>query len=484
MNKESLVKSRRFKYGISAIVFTCVFVAAIIAINVIFTALAGSYMWYADMTKEQLYELSDAAKALVTGIERTNIKIIFCAPADQLDENYYQKLVHTVALNFAKEFDFIDVEYIDIITNPSSARPYMTTEASKIKTTNVIITSGSDFRLFAIEAFYTFAESDNSVFAFNAEKKIIAAILQMQGDRPICYFTTGHGENIDNSELWSLFEEAGYDTRKIDLDFEDIDDSAKIVIINGPKYDFGGMNSDVNQIKKIDYFIDNFGSLMLFIDPSAQDMPELEELLSEWGIGFGNALIKDYSNSVSVDGTALVSVYPVEGSGSSLHTNLRAMENAPKTIMRNCRPIEILWENYDSRNVSPVLSSTENAVAVNTKTGEEQEGPFNLMALSVEMRYIDNEPIYTYVIVSGTSQFADTSYLQTNTYGNKDIMYSLMKALGKENVPIDIDFKVFEDLALDITTAEATRTTILYTVGLPIIVAAIGIVVWARRRHL
>ena len=40
-----------------------------------------------------------------------------------------------------------------------------------------------------------------------------------------------------------------------------------------------------------------------------------------------------------------------------------------------------------------------NAVAVNTKTGEEQEGPFNLMALSFEMRYIDNEPIHTYVLV-------------------------------------------------------------------------------------
>ena len=63
-------------------------------------------------------------------------------------------------------------------------------------------------------------------------------------------------------------------------------------------------------------------------------------------------------------------------------------------------------------------------------------------------------------------------------------MYSLMKALGREKVPVDLDFKTFDDNSLDITTAESTRWTIIYTLLLPVAVAICGIVVFVMRRHL
>ena len=249
------------------------------------------------MTATKLYELSEEMIDFMDGVVDTKISIIFCEPFDKLEENVYQKIVYTTALNLQNRYDWIDVSYIDIITDPGSVKPYKTTEASRIKTTNVIITNGSDFRVFAIEAFYTFAQSDNSVFAYNGEYKIVSAILQMEGEHPIAYFTTGHSETVDNSALWALFEEAGFDTRSIDLVKEDIDPAAKIVIINGPLYDFGGYKDDVNEIAKLDRFVDDRGSLMVFVDPETQELPELEEYLSEWGIKFGRAVIRDYSNA-------------------------------------------------------------------------------------------------------------------------------------------------------------------------------------------
>ncbi|MFA6948460.1 MAG: hypothetical protein WCQ72_05720, partial [Eubacteriales bacterium] len=107
-----------------------------------------------------------------------------------------------------------------------------------------------------------------------------------------------------------------------------------------------------------------------------------------------------------------------------------------------------------------------------------------LLAISTELRYVDNEEMYTYVMLGGSSEFAATTYLQSNAYGNKDILYSMMKALGREKVPVNLDFKVFEDKTLDLTTAEATRWTIVYTLVLPAIFAAAGVVVFIRRRHL
>lgn len=481
--KQSFVKSKRFKYGTSAIVFTVVFVAAVIVINAIFTAFCNKYTWYADMTTSNLYEVSPEMQAFMDGVTDTDIDIIFCQPFDQLEENSYQKLVYTTATNLANMYDWVHVDYIDIITDPGSVKPYKTTEASTIKTTNVIITSGSDYRVFAIEAFYTFAESDNSVFAYNGEYKIVSAILQMQGEKPVAYFTTGHGETVDNSYMRTLFEEAGYECRTIDLTSEEIDVNAKLVIINGPIYDFGGASNDVNEIAKLSRFVDDFGSLMVFLNPET-DLPELEEYLTEWGIGFEDAVIRDYSSSVSVDGTALVSVYPTEGLGASLHSTLRSLESTPKTIMRYCRPVTIL-ETNDSKDISCVLSTSDQAVAYSTEDGTELgKGPFNTLVLSAELRYVDNEEMYTYVLAGGTSLFGDSTYINSNTYGNKDILYAAMKALGKEKVPADLDFKVFEDQTLDLTTAEATRWTIVFTLVLPLIAAAAGVVVFVRRRHL
>ena len=64
---------------------------------------------------------------------------------------------------YAHEFDFITVDYIDIIKHPALANPYKTTTETTVKTTDVIIENGSDFRKFALEAFYTFARDTGKV---------------------------------------------------------------------------------------------------------------------------------------------------------------------------------------------------------------------------------------------------------------------------------------------------------------------------------
>jgi ABC-type uncharacterized transport system. len=490
--KRSFLKNPKFKYGAVATGLTVAFIALIIVINVIFSALSSSYMWYADMTKEQLYNITEASAVLLDPYrdkEGFSIKIIFCEEPDELDASLESKLVHNMALQFAKEYDYITVDYIDIIKYPALADPYKTTTETTVKTTDVIIENGSDFRKYSLEAFYTFDEDSGDVFALNAEYKITAAILQMAGDRPIAYFTIGHGETVDGTTIYQMFQDAGFDTRQIDLSKEDMDSSAKVVVVNNPRTDFMGFKDSVNEIAKIDGLLDNYGNLMVFVDATVRELPELEEFLSEWGIGFQRSLIRDYSNSLSIDGTELVAEYTTEGLGSSLTKTLWALETPPKAIVNYARPITLLYDSKDSRDTSVVLqtSSAKTAVAIDfdapaTDTGT--PGVYNLLVISRETRMVDNEAMYNYVMVGGTESFTDDKYIGSATYGNGDIIYSAMKAFGKETVPFDIDFKVFEDKALDITTEEANIWSGILTVFLPVCALALGCVVYLRRRHL
>lgn len=489
--KAKAVRNRKLKYGSLAVTLTVVCVALVVVVNAIFSALANKYLWYIDMTEEQIYGITDASRILLDeyeGLDDFRVTILFCAPKDKLTSSYNTNMVYNCARQFEEEYDFINIDFCDVVTHPSSVDKYMTTAVSKITASSVIITNGEDYRVLALTDFYTFSSETGAVFAFNGEYRITSSIVQMDGNNPIAYFVEGHGESNEGSVMYTLFEEAGFEVRTIDLSKENIDSNAKVMVINNPKYDYMGAGATINEIAKVDHFLDNFGSLMVFMDGTPKNMPELSEFLEEWGIRFENAVIRDYSNSLSVDGTELVAEYTTDGSGASLHTSIRDLATPPKAVVNYACPITVLFEEKGLRTTSSVLRTsskvTAEALYHNDDTADGITGIYDLMVLSYEERYIDNEPHYSYVLAAGTSSFADDKYIGSATYSNRDIIFSAMKAFCKEAVPTDLSFKVFEDETLDITTAEANRFTVIYTAILPIAVFIVAAVVYIRRRHL
>ncbi len=506
--KQKFWKSRKFRYGSTATAFTVAFIALVIFINAIFSALATQFTWYVDMTAEQLYSISEASHTMLNYLgdrDDVDIHIIFCTTEDKLSSTYYQKLVHECALMYEREFDFVTVDYYDILTHPSLVNKYKTTAGTNILTSSIIVSNEATdaFRIFTINNFFTLAESDGSVFALSAELKLTSAFLALVEKNPIAYFTTNHGEKTDTSRLWELLETAGYDVRTIDLTQEEIDrDEAQLLIINGPRYDFMGYKETTNEIAKVSDFLDGGGNMMIFMDPVAmatREMPNLDEFLEEWGIAFDHSLVKDPGNSISVDGTALVSTYASdEKSGANLVQSLRNLTSPPKTIVPYASPIKILWKDgshfidQSSRYISTVLYSSPSAASYAFESNGEPDGedtptatgPFPLMVLTEDLRYLQDEAQYSFVLACGTTEFISARYVESNAYGNADVIYAAMKAMGKVNVPADIDLRLMDNNALDLTTAQAYTWTAVLAAGIPLVCAAVGIAVYVRRRHL
>ncbi len=220
---EKISRRRRLKYGGLAIGITCVVIALVVVVNAIFYALAYKLGLYVDMTEQSVFSITDATRDLLNdyrGKENSKIEIIFCSDANTLDASYETKLVHNLALKYENEFDFVTVRYVDIINHPDALAKYMSTGVSNPKTTSVIISNGSQSRIYTINSFYTFDSDTGNVFAFNGEYKMTAGILQIIGDNPIAYFVTGHGEQAADNGMTALFEEAGFDVRTSDLSKE------------------------------------------------------------------------------------------------------------------------------------------------------------------------------------------------------------------------------------------------------------------------
>lgn len=475
---------------------TVTFIALVVVLNAGFYALAEHFRWYIDMTAGQVYTLSPEAKDILASVEKDTdkeVNIYFTVEPDKIaDTSPYLYYVYQSALKMEEEYDYINVECIDIIKNPSFYKSYYTTAAQDIYTTSVLVTCGEEFGLYNMEAFYI-TNDEGQIWAYQGEYKLVSAILSMTAaDKPSAVFTTSHGEVVGEKAgaFVSLFADAGFDVVTVDLAKEDLPEDTRIVVINDPVYDFAGIEGDkANEIEKLDRFLDDYGCLMVFSSPEkAGKLTNLSEFLSEWGIAFeADTYVKDAQNSLSVDKKTVTAAYDKDSLGASLYLDISKLDTMPDTVVRNAMPIKMLWEQDDAleggRQVSPVLLTHDTAVGV--KDGKEAKlGAVPLMTVSRESRIVDNDYYYSYVLACGSANYTDASWLLSNSYANSDIIYNAMRITGSERVLADIEYKVLDDTTMVITTAQANGWTVALTAVLPAILAVCGVVVYVRRKNL
>ena len=495
MNNSKITRSRRFKYSSASVIFSALFIAVIIIVNAIFGALATKYSWYVDMTGENVFTLSDEAKEYISDVT-SELGIYFAAEPDQLMADSSMRYIYTTALQLERDFPNINVECHDVVRNPAFFEPFYNTKGTDITASSVVLTSGSESTVYKSDAFFTFND-DGKMWAYNGEYRFISGIMQLtQSETPIVYFTTGHGEDIDRaSTIANLFYDCGFDVRNIDLSQETPDGDARIIVIFNPKYDFIGYESEMdgaNEISKIDDFLDGLNGLIVFEDPEyAGGLPNLAEFLEEWGISFTSGThVKDSAHSMSVDGLSVVAQYgDDETLGASFYSELKNFDSMPRSVINNSMPIEILWESGSSmsgsRTVSPMLKSYDTAELIDNSTGKSiGNGEYNLVTMSLESRIIDNDRYYAYVMAAGSPSFAGNNYLvKSNSYGNRDIIFSAMKLIGRDRILADLPIRVFDDTTSTATTAQSTSLTAELTVIAPALIAISGIVIIVRRRR-
>ncbi len=497
MNGNNLIaklgKSKKRRIGALSAGLCALFIGALIALNGIFSVLSNKFVWFVDMTEEAVFTLSDAAKGYITDITK-EINIYFAADPDLLMSDYDMRYVYTTACQLQSEFSNIHVFCEDVVKNPEYFKRFQDSKGTEIHSKSVIVESGSESVVSNYKTFFTYNENGER-WAYSGEYRFISNIMRVtQNETPVAYFTTIHSE--DKSEnLQNLLSDSGFDVREINLREEDIDDDARLVVINNPKFDFLGIEAELesaNEIKKLDDFLDGLGGLMVFVDPEyADSLGNLTELLEEWGIKFRtDGKIKDSNHAMSVDGYTIVCEYPSDDNlGDNIYGDLANFDSMPQAVLRNAMPIEILWEGKfngtSTRYVYPMLKSYSSSELIDGRTGSVMESDaYNVMTISREVRVIDNDHYYSYVLATGTSSVTSDSYFKnSNAFGNSDILRQASQFIGRNGILADIDLKPFDDTTSTATTLEARNHTILVTALIPSLIAVCGIVVLIRRRH-
>ena len=454
-------------------IFTAITIAAIvllIALNTLITYFGDEGQIFLDMTPEGFYTMTDkmvdSCEEILESdvVSGKDIEIIFCADPDVLESNYQLRPTYFMALQLRNKFDNVTVKEVNIDYDPSINTVYRTTSHREIVYTDMIVTYDGRYKVVDATSFWT----ENS-FSYNGEYRMVSLLASLTAQNaPAAYFVTNHGElyytpepkteaekamNELMASAAELIEERGLQVKTIDLSkVGAIPEDCALLIINAPQSDFVPDESRYNEfyyvseLEMIDRYLKaKSGSLMVNKGYDIS-LPNLETYLKEWGIGFGDAQVRDEGNSLTPDNGTIVGVYDIDSFGGAYYGDFAELSTAPKMIFTDTGYIYNTFAPEDYRveagghntqtYYSDFIYTSDSAIGYEDKDGDVVKaaaGKKALAAASVRT-VLDSdtaESTYSYVFCTNSESFLSNELIGNKSYANHNIMASLISSISR-----------------------------------------------------
>ena len=484
-----------------ATAITAVIIAAVVLVNVIIYTLASTFGWYFTPERKDDLSISDSGEALFADAiaEGQKVEVIFCMYQSDVKNHDTGAFVLETAKEFEKKYpDFIDLKFVNVITRleddgktPFDLSPFekdMRGEETQINKTSIIFKCGSSYRVLTdtytgvgYADFYTLDSSSN-ISSYNGEEVFSAMIgWVLNDDHGTAYLTVGHGETA-NVSLYTTLTCAGYYVDEFNLRSGEVPEDGDLIIISNPKNDFerAAEGSSVrSEIERLRSFADRGGSFMVFLDPEASRLHNLENFVAEFGMalsdnGEGERLtVKDSDQAITHDGFTLVASYSDEDPAISMLAKTEKFGG--RVIVKKVAPLTLTGE------AKALLLSSSSAVAEAGGETVDRGGSYPIAAISYKT---GDDGKRSEMFLSASVYFTATDAMITNGYSNKDFLYSLFDVcFEKGDMPYGCNSIIFDDGILEDLAMGTARLYFALLIAVPVVIAAVGLFVMIRRKN-
>lgn len=496
---KAAVKKEKFRHGSAAIVFTVVFIAIVIVINVLVSALTTRFpSMNMDMTLEGLNTLSEDALEVANNVEsETTIYLIGAEESirgDQIYTNYNLKYsqVANLADRLQEANGKIKVEFIDPDLNPTFISSY---PDDNLSSGSVLIKTEKRYKVLTVTDLFSI-QQDSTTGSYNHFSKVDGALanalyLVNLDTVPVIAVATGHSEMLSGDNLSSftaLLEDNNFEVKEFNMLTEEIPEGAAMVFLGTPTTDY-----TKEEIAKLEAFVDDTAmesSRTLYITgyptQSWSAMPNLKTFLAEWGLEPQEGVVLETSsdNVLASSGTDMSFLFADavgELFDDATYSNL---------IMPTSASVKTLFTANNDIVTYSLIESKDTAYLSGVEEGE-QESPDTakqtLMAMA--QRYMNSTGTVTSnIVVDGCSTQYLSTFIASSTFGNKAMMTDLVKYLtGTTDTRIGLSVNQTQTNTLDITASSAVIQMLglgVFTIFVPAAVLIAGLVIFLRRRHL
>ena len=480
------IKSRKFKYGTLATIFTVLFIIAVIVINIFIGYMTDRYVLEIDMTQERLFEISEDTKEVIADLtEPITITVLAnettYRDSTELLSNIYEVLQRYEALAAG----MITVRYINPNTNPQFIEQYNT--LGDLAANDIIVESSRRFQKLAPTSLYSYETDSDGVtyyIGLRAEQKLTSALLFVTSEVVNkAAYVRGHNEDYFMDELDALLTTANYEVTSIITAREEIPEDVTLLIISSPTVDFS-----LDEIAKIEEFLGRGGDMIVSMTPNViESLDNLNLFFEEWGVRYSDTLIFDSQQSLSGYPMYVVpNIQTYEGITDNLNTRNQF------AMIPGCLSIELTGTQTSSVTVTPLMVSSSSSYGKNlenlTTTYEREDGdvsgPFNMMVLAEYFASDENLNYTRSDILFCNAGMITDSILAASEFLNATYLTTALNYVSEYTDAVIIPDKDFQSTTLTILSWQANIVFWVVVIGIPLVFVALGVFVWARRRHL
>lgn len=512
-------KGKRIRHGALSVVFTVIFVAGVVLLNVIFNMLLDRFDVAADLSDKSVYSITPATSEYIAKIE-DDITIVVAekesdflnaAVNDSSSTIQYGQQVSQILKAFAAANPHISVEYKSLDDNPTFYSKYGATLSarsiiieSKNTGRNRIITAndylspkyyfnGNEISSTEYSYYYQMGMASSGRLSMEffaaAESSLLTSVMIVTNEDPVRVgYIDGDYSCSEPKALNDLLEANAYTVEGIKLtNAEKIDPDIDFLIIDAPIYDFS--NDDIN---KIDVWLDNggkYGKNMFFAAAATidtKDLPNLTSYLKDWGISLESGYV--YQTNTDYGSIQYPTYQRLEIQESDYSAGI---DTVTKTTQGDgLKPITLLFEEESNYITASLVSSYGGAVIAPfdmegfDPSKAEKSGAFTVVAESGKTRYEGVDPFSSRIFVASSHFLIDQSFLQGSGINNSDLFLNIFNtASGKEEVEITVKPQSFAQETFEITGTQAKAITAVFAVIVPLTVIAAGVVIIVRRKR-
>ena len=485
--EEEEIKSRKFKYGTLATVFTIIFIIAIVLVNVLLGYMTDRFVWEFDMTKEHLFEISEDTKEVIDDMTR-NVTITVLADetvfrdADQMLSNIYEILQRYEALGGGK----IKVRYVNPNMNPKIFEQY--NELGDLGNNFLIIESDLRMKSLSPNSLYNIRVDDNDISYFvglRAEQTITSALLFVTQDsvNTACWLR-GHGEDYSKIQMDTILKKMNYDSQVIILAQDEIPEECTLLLISSPQTDYSP-----EEIEKLDAFLKRGGDAIVALSPETSvALTNLTSFFEEWGVHYRSEFILDNYQSISN-----MPFYVVPNISNITNVTDRLNTKNYYALVPGCMPIDLTGTETGSHNLAILMTSSrrsytkdlnEITMGYDYDEANDPTGPFNMCVLS-EYLATDKNMNYTRgdILFCSAGMISD-SVLEASNFLNGQFLEHVLDYISEYSDGVVIPDKTFESTTLNILSWQSRVVLYVVVIAIPLLILLAGILIWSKRRHL
>ncbi len=514
-NRENLRSSFALKRGAYSTAITALFIVAVILLNVLTTSLSARFPLTLDFTGDKMNSISQQNAEYLKKVDKP-VTIYVCATREEFADGYLSQyaeyyyntqdstgkyLEQTVVLldEYTKHNQNIALEYVDMSSSDTGDIQAIFTEQGvsfgDILVASTFTVNSNPVTRYKKVAFTDIFElQDESGYASmgfgkytiagsNLETLLTNAIYYATSERIIKLgVPTSHCEVSSISALSSTLLAGNYELLDLGTSLlTELPADLDGIIIAAPSKDFG--NAELDKISK---FLDNEGNrgkmLLYFASHTSPDLPNLEAFLAEWGITYSDGVLYETNaNYAMPDDSTFIAL----ANAGTAYTAGLTSSNIGFLAQANL-PMAQSYETSGSRSTTAIVT-TSDTVVIKPADADENWKPDTAAAKSYPAAIVtvDKNGLATsYVAAFASVSFVNNSYVTQATIGNLDLTVALLNSCFDAGDSLSFVSKTIstDSFSESVTKAAANTMYILFVVALPLILIALGVLVWVRRR--